>query len=572
MSTSRAFEDVIECIINADGFDPFSPPHLEARRVFNEFKDQQEEESLYEKVNECIPALLHRMHGDLDNERLQQGCMNVLRTLHKAGYGYRVVPVIRSFIQRHPDDPSVVRLGLRVIKGGMETFHHSFITNDFLSCIIDSMLQHEADPVIQVYAMACVEEYMQYGRVHGTLNELRAPRALLQAMHNYPNNSDVQAAACSIINTIFRGGMILEEWPPLTILQAMNSLAHFPKVQVSACNLLTNLGETVLENEEGNEVEARLRTLSGQEYVQATLRAMKNHSNDKMVQSAAMRFLERIMVIESTTSHMVQGGGVELVARASLTIKWPRLGIAILEKLCKSSADARRLAIEGGVIPTLLEHLRRGDSSWRYSKYNHTDIVDARNALNHLFLENVDNAVSLQIASKGGIKLIVYTSVWIILNAHFEVWDDGVLARLAMFPSAEGMLPLHYAASWRHADAKRDGSIAVIEHLLKVYPQAANIRDGSGRLPLHCAIEVNAPLSVIETLLRDNPDTGGAILHCRDHVMLNFPPALMAAACDCDLESIFVLLYYDFPTITKRWGKTTIKRKRKSPTYPRSLF
>jgi hypothetical protein len=269
---------------------------------------------------------------------------------------------------------------------------------------------------------------------------------------------------------------------------------------------------------------------------------------------------------------MVQGGGVELVARASLTIKWPRLGIAILEKLCKSSADARRLAIEGGVIPTLLEHLRRGDSSWRYSKYNHTDIVDARNALNHLFLENVDNAVSLQIASKGGIKLIVYASILIILNSRFELWDDGVLARLAMFPSAEGMLPLHYAAAWCHADAKRDGSIAVIEHLLEVYPQAANIRDGSGRLPLHCAIEVNAPLSVIETLLHDNPDTGGAILHCRDHVMLNFPPALMAAACDCDLESIFVLLHYDFPAITKRLGKTTIKRKRKSPTYPRSLF
>lgn len=84
--------------------------------------------------------------------------------------------------------------------------------------------------------------------------------------------------------------------------------------------------------------------------------------------------------------------------------------------------------------------------------------------------------------------------------------DDGILPHLAMFPSSDGMLPLHYAAAWsplfpsynaaalRNAYTKSGGQIAVVEHFLKVYPQTMTIRDGSGRLPLHCAVEVHAPL------------------------------------------------------------------------------
>lgn len=92
-----------------------------------------------------------------------------------------------------------------------------------------------------------------------------------------------------------------------------------------------------------------------------------------------------------------------------------------------------------------------------------------------------------------------------------------------------------------------------IEHLLKVYPQAMANWDGSGQLPLHCTIEVNTPLSIIKTLLRASPATGEAVFHGHDQAMLNFPPALLlaAATCDCDLESIFVLLGY-VPTIMNR--------------------
>lgn len=92
------------------------------------------------------------------------------------------------------------------------------------------------------------------------------------------------------------------------------------------------------------------------------------------------------------------------------------------------------------------------------------------------------------------------------LRGHFILKDDGILPHLAMFPSSDGMLPLHYAAAWsplfpsynaaalRNAYTKSGGQIAVVEHFLKVYPQTMTIRDGSGRLPLHCAVEVHAPL------------------------------------------------------------------------------
>jgi hypothetical protein len=49
-------------------------------------------------------------------------------------------------------------------------------------------------------------------------------------------------------------------------------------------------------------------------------------------------------------------------------------------------------------------------------------LVQICKVLNHLFLENMDKIVGLQIASKGGIKLIVVKSVltsaivWAVLN------------------------------------------------------------------------------------------------------------------------------------------------------------
>jgi hypothetical protein len=184
--------------------------------------------------------------------------------------------------------------------------------------------------------------------------------------------------------------------------------------------------------------------------------------------------------------------------------------------------------------------------------------------LNHLFLENTDNSVGPRIASEGGIEMIVGAIVMDAsrpepLRLH-ELKDDDILAHLAMYASVNGMLPLHYAAAWHNAvneESPRNGQVEVVEHLLSVYPEAATVQDGSGMLPLHAAIEANAPLSVLEALLRVHPVAGEAV--CRRHgdEMWNFPPVLMAAASDCHLESIFVLLRY-VPTIVKRQGTISI--------------
>ena len=132
------------------------------------------------------------------------------------------------------------------------------------------------------------------------------------------------------------------------------------------------------------------------------------------------------------------------------------------------------------------------------------------------------------------------------------------------------MLPLHYVAAWRANSDEgppTEGQVAMVEHILKAYPvAAATLRDGSGRLPLHAAILGNAPLSVLKALLRVNPAAGETVCRFGGDAMLNFPLALTAAASDCDLESIFVLLRHVL-TITKRQRTTFVSnRKRKSPT------
>jgi hypothetical protein len=116
--------------------------------------------------------------------------------------------------------------------------------------------------------------------------------------------------------------------------------------------------------------------------------------------------------------------------------------------------------------------------------------------------------------------------------------DDGILVHLATFVSTDGKLSryydvasqtlgqvaevevvysdaakihdgqrpvlLHYAA----ASHQRFGYLAVVERLLKVYPEAASTPDSSGQLALHTGIEANALLSVLEALLHATPDGG----------------------------------------------------------------
>jgi ankyrin repeat protein len=86
-----------------------------------------------------------------------------------------------------------------------------------------------------------------------------------------------------------------------------------------------------------------------------------------------------------------------------------------------------------------------------------------------------------------------------------------------MFESVNSMLPLHYAAAWHNTlneESPRNGQFAVVEYLLQSIPGSRKTGDDSGRLPLHIAIEANAPLTVVEALLRVNPAAGGAVWRC----------------------------------------------------------
>jgi hypothetical protein len=123
-------------------------------------------------------------------------------------------------------------------------------------------------------------------------------------------------------------------------------------------------------------------------------------------------------------------------------------------------------------------------------------------ALNHLFLENVDNIVSLQIARDHGIQPIVDVIIKSV-DPGFEhpnvLVGKNMLAHFAMLPSPNGWLPLHYAAAWYNdsgEETRKEGQAAVVDYLLNAYPEAMTIRDGNGCFPLHVAIAFNAPLSL----------------------------------------------------------------------------
>jgi hypothetical protein len=582
-------------------------------------------DELWNQVYNCIPELLSRMHSDLDNQKLQQRCTRVLSDLNEVlsnlnERNFDLIGEVLSFVQERPEDPSAARFGFCLIKNEFINYYERYedIDDDFPTFVIDTMIRHESDPVVQECAMSCMKEYFDLFPAQG--RESRATHIFLQAMRSHPDNSHVQVAACDVLCSSDEA-IITEEWPPVTILQAMNNHPQCANVQEAAFLLL----QRMFDFDEDGKVRM---VLTGQDYVQPILRAMENHYDNESVQKSALWTLREMTTESSTFTHIIQGGGVELTLRAMRNNYHGGLDAAviILERLFGSSVDSRRKAIVSDAVPLLLELLRMR---------NGTRSKTVCTALNHLFLEDVDNIVSLQIAREHGIQSIVdaiiksvdpgvehayvladnnmlahlsmlpsadgmlplhYAAAWYndsneespregqaavvdyLLNTYPEAMTirDGngrfplhvaivvnaplsLSVRLATFPSVAGILPLHYAVAWRNDsfDSFRVGQVALVKHLLEEYPEAATVRDAGGRLPLHAAIEANAFLSILEALLRATPAAGEAVCRCKDDVMLNFPPALMAAASDCDLESIFVLLRY-VPTITKRQGTTSI--------------
>jgi hypothetical protein len=92
----------------------------------------------------------------------RQRCTSVLFHLRYLDFTVQVIRAILSFVKASPDDPSVARFGLGLIKVG------SFTKDDELECIDempsmvdDNIIRHENYPVVQEYVMAIVTEFIE---------------------------------------------------------------------------------------------------------------------------------------------------------------------------------------------------------------------------------------------------------------------------------------------------------------------------------------------------------------------------------------------------------------------------
>uniref|UniRef100_A0A7S4NE40 Ankyrin repeat protein n=1 Tax=Odontella aurita TaxID=265563 RepID=A0A7S4NE40_9STRA len=107
-----------------------------------------------------------------------------------------------------------------------------------------------------------------------------------------------------------------------------------------------------------------------------------------------------------------------------------------------------------------------------------------------------------------------------------------------------GRLPLHLtavAASTGAAGAdvgSRDGEETAVSTVARLYPEAAEMQDSEGRLPLSLAIESGKPWEVIKTLLLCCPRA----LTTRDTKMRMLPFMISAVGADADLDVIYRLL------------------------------
>jgi hypothetical protein len=401
----------------------------------------------------------------------------------------------------------------------------------------------------------------------------------------------VQVAACDALYWVEGAIVIEEEWPPFTILHALNNHIRCVDVQCHACRLVARLLEHDIRREEQAEAsaEAALCPAVVEPFIRATLQAMQNHPENLDIQSSAVSVLFDLTNKSAYVDHLIPGEGIELVARALSLEEGDFPAARILDRLFTRSAEARSIAIERDIFSILLERLQTTEireKTWRDTNYTTICVFTTIcNILNIFLSGDMGDILGQRIgATEGCTKAIV--DVIIHNHCRGHNWESGcgrILAHLATFASVDGMLPLHYAAAWHYTFDENDlifaeqnneysldeadfqvAQMEVIEHLLDVYPEAATVRDGRGRLPLHYAVEAKAPLSVLEALLRAGPATGEELCCQKDDVMLNFPPALMAAVSDCDLESIFVLLR-SIPTIMKRQSPPFINLKRKRP-------
>jgi hypothetical protein len=471
---------MIELMIDANDDDEYDQALCALTRSMHEFE-------LVDEVESSIgPDLLRRMHSDLDNEKLQERLTDILRDLDK--HTKRVHSVIKYFVESHPEDASVARFGFELIRYGDIEFDCADYY-DQIYFLVETMICHEKDPGVQEYAMHWMGDILRDGDEVDEIEETDALHACLQAMRNHPDISDVQQEACDILPSFKFQLIIRQEWPPATILQALNNHVHCAGVQVTACHCLCDLleqGETEIFEHGRDYFETILESpvgedffIAGRDYIEAILQAMRTHPTNEKVQGAALQVLGRMTDESASLNPIIKGGGVDLVVQAIKIVKgtaclWAGM---ILKALFACSTDARRNAIELGVIPILLNVMRHSKVSKHDYVIRYETTISCCGAvcatLNELFLENLDRVVSIQIANEGGIKLIV-DAIGKYATPLSLPEDGEILAHLAMFLDDDGKLPLHYAAD-RGKESHKTGRMAVLEHLLKVYPEAATV-------------------------------------------------------------------------------------------------
>jgi predicted ATPase len=102
------------------------------------------------------PELLHQMHSNLDNEKLQERLKKILKDLDKRTH--LIIYVIKDFIKVHPEDASVAQFGFELIRYGSFTVNIDIDNNDIFQLSVGSMIRHEKDPIVQEYAIHCMKE------------------------------------------------------------------------------------------------------------------------------------------------------------------------------------------------------------------------------------------------------------------------------------------------------------------------------------------------------------------------------------------------------------------------------
>jgi hypothetical protein len=158
---------MIELMVDANDDDEYD-------HVFFVFDKLIDEDALDAEVIWSIgPELLRRMHSNLDNEKFQERVKKILKDLDKRTQ--YIFFVIKNFVEAHPEDASVARFGLELIRN--ESFKFDYENDDVIPFFAGSMICHEEDPIVQVHVIHCLHAVLSSGDM-GLVDEVQETDAL----------------------------------------------------------------------------------------------------------------------------------------------------------------------------------------------------------------------------------------------------------------------------------------------------------------------------------------------------------------------------------------------------------